>query len=30
MLHDVGKNWTLDVSEAERNGTFIYHDGILS
>jgi tRNA(His) 5'-end guanylyltransferase len=25
MLHDLGKNWTLDLSDAERNGTFIYN-----
>lgn len=23
MLHDIGKNWTKDLSDRERNGTFI-------
>jgi tRNA(His) 5'-end guanylyltransferase len=26
MLHSVGKNWTTDLSDRERNGTFILHD----
>ena len=24
MLHDIGKNWTLDLSGTERNGVFLY------
>jgi tRNA(His) 5'-end guanylyltransferase len=28
MLHDIGKNWTLDLSGAERNGTFLYRKGM--
>lgn len=24
LLHDIGKNWTLDLSMTERNGTFLY------
>jgi tRNA(His) 5'-end guanylyltransferase len=27
MLHDIGKNWTLDLSGAERNGVFLYSNG---
>lgn len=27
MLHDIGKNWTLDLYETERNGVFLYREG---
>lgn len=27
MLHAIGKNWTLDLSEVERNGTFLLREG---
>lgn len=27
MLHGIGKNWTTDLTERERNGTFLYTDG---
>ena len=26
MLHDIGKNWTTDLSDQEKNGTFITND----
>ena len=28
MLHDEGRNWTIDLTEAQRNGTFIYDNGM--
>jgi len=27
MLHGIGKNWTTDLSDTERNGTFIFNQG---
>lgn len=27
MLHKIGKNWTTDLQDYERNGTFIYRAG---
>lgn len=27
MLHSVGKNWTTDLTEQQRNGTFLIRDG---
>jgi tRNA(His) 5'-end guanylyltransferase len=26
MLHTIGKNWTTDLTERERNGFFLYHN----
>jgi tRNA(His) 5'-end guanylyltransferase len=26
MLHNIGKNWTTDISQRERNGLFLYHN----
>lgn len=28
MLHDIGKNWTLNLYDGERNGTFLYRDRV--
>lgn len=28
MLHSIGKNWTADLSEVERNGTWIFKEGV--
>jgi tRNA(His) guanylyltransferase len=27
LLHSIGKNWTKDLTNQERNGTFIFRDG---
>ena len=27
MLHNIGKNWTKDLTAQQRNGTFIFKDG---
>lgn len=27
MLHDIGKNWATDLTDREKNGTFILRDG---
>jgi len=30
MLHDVGKNWTTDLIDDEKNGTFIHAGGFIT